>query len=138
MSGSLLLGVCDSSQLCLHRIGETRSVSKNQQVLTDIFVFCVQYYDSVHLASDQKDLLISQLKAEIFEIEQRDKDYLALRDQLYTIQTKYRHLQDEKLLQDNDFKTRHDSNLMTLQSLKKEIDDTRFLLNEKNRSNNDL
>ena len=39
-----------------------------------------QYYDSVHLASDQKDLLISQLKAEIFEIQQRDKDYLALRD----------------------------------------------------------
>ena len=92
----------------------------------------------MHLASDQKDLLISQLKAEIFEIEQRDKDYLALRDQLYTIQTKYRHLQDEKLLQDNDFKTRSDSNMLTLQGLKKEIDDTRFLLNEKNRSNNDL
>ena len=54
--------------------------------LTVIFYFlCTQYYDSVHLASDQKDLLISQLKAEIFEIEQRDKDYLALRDQLYTI-----------------------------------------------------
>lgn len=98
----------------------------------------LQYYDSVHLASDQKDLLISQLKAEIFEIEQRDKDYLALRDQLYSIQTKYRHLQDEKLLQDNDFKTRHDSNMLTLQNLKKEIDDTRFLLNEKNRANNDL
>ena len=90
------------------------------------------------MASDQKDLLISQLKAEIFEIEQRDKDYLALRDQLYTLQTKYRHLQDEKLLQDNDFKTRHDSNSMTLGSLKKEIDDTRYLLNEKNRANNDL
>lgn len=45
----------------------------------------LQYYDSVHLASDQKDLLISQLKAEIFEIQQRDKDYLALRDQLYAI-----------------------------------------------------
>jgi len=27
---------------------------------------------------------------------------------------------------------------MTMMSLKKEIDDTRFLLNEKNRSNNDL
>jgi len=44
------------------------------------FRFSPKYYDSVHLASDQKDLLISQLKAEIFEIEQRDKDYLALRD----------------------------------------------------------
>lgn len=63
---------------------------------------------------------------------------MALRDQLYTIQTKYRHLTDEKLLQDNDFKTRHDSNQLTLGSLRKEIDDTRYLLNEKNRSNNDL
>ena len=63
---------------------------------------------------------------------------MALRDQLYTIQTKYRHLQDEKLLQDNDFKTRSDSNMMSLSGLKKEIDDTRFLLNEKTRSNNDL
>ena len=51
----------------------------------------------MHLASDQKDLLISQLKAEIFEIQQRDKDFLALRDQLYSIQSKYRHLQDDKV-----------------------------------------
>lgn len=97
----------------------------------------LQYYDSVHLASDQKDLLISQLKAEIFEIQQRDKDYLALRDQLYAIQTKFRHLQDEKLLQDNDFKTRHDSNLVTLHGLRKEGDDTKYYLNEKIRSNNE-
>ena len=75
---------------------------------TYILFFFVQYYDSVHLASDQKDLLISQLKAEIFEIQQRDKDYLALRDQLYTIQQKYRHVQDEKLMQDNDYNYRHD------------------------------
>lgn len=47
-------------------------------------------------------------------------------------------MNDEKLLQDNDFKTRHDSNCLTLGSLKKEIDDTRYLLNEKNRCNNEL
>lgn len=56
-----------------------------------------------------------------------------MRDQLYNVQTKYRHLQDEKLLQDNDFKTRHDSNLITVQGQRKEVDDMRFLLNEKNR-----
>lgn len=88
--------------------------------------------------SDQKDLLISQLKAEIFEIQQRDKDYLALRDQLYAIQTKYRHLQDEKLLQENEFKTRQDSNCITLHGLKKECDDARHHLNDKNRCNNDM
>lgn len=97
-----------------------------------------RYYDSVHLASDQKDLLISQLKAEIFEIQQRDKDYLALRDQLYAIQTKYRHLQDEKLCQENEFKTRQDSNCINLHGLKKECDDARHHLNDKNRCNNDM
>ncbi len=87
----------------------------------------------MHLASDQKDLLISQLKAEIFEIQQRDKDYLALRDQLQNVQMKHRHLQDEKLLQDNDFKTRHDSNQATLLGLKNEIDNLRFLLSDKDK-----
>jgi hypothetical protein len=90
------------------------------------------------LASDQKDLLISQLKAEIFEIQQRDKDYIALRDQLYTIQQKYRHMQDEKLMQDNDYNYRHDQNVVTTNACRKEIEDLRFLLNEKNRSNNEF
>ena len=91
----------------------------------------------MHLASDQKDLLISQLKAEIFEIQQRDKDYLALRDQLHNIQSKYRHLSDEKLLQDNDHRAKHESNSISIMGLKKEIDDLRFMLNEKARLNND-
>ena len=56
----------------------------------------------------------------------------------YSVQTKYRYLHDEKLLADNDFKTRHESNLITLQALRKEIHDCRFHLNEKQRCNTDL
>lgn len=41
-------------------------------------------------------------------------------------------------MQDNDFKGKHDANAMGVHQLKKEIDDLRFLLNEKNRGNNDL
>ena len=47
-------------------------------------------------------------------------------------------MQDQKLMQDNDFKHRHDSNSHSIVSLKKEVDDLRFLLNEKNRHNNDI
>jgi len=42
-------------------------------------------------------------------------------------------LQDEKLLQEGDLKNRSDGNQMTIMGLKKELDDMRFLLNEKNR-----
>ena len=57
---------------------------------------------------------------------------------MHCIQTKYRHLQDEKLLQENEFKTRQDSNSITLHGLKKECDDARHHLNDKSRCNNDM
>jgi hypothetical protein len=41
------------------------------------------------------------------------------------------------MLQDNDFKTRHDSNAVLMQGLKKECDDARYHLNERTRANNE-
>lgn len=40
-------------------------------------------------------------------------------------------------MQDNDYNYRHDQNIVGLNNLRKEIEDLRFLLNEKNRSNNE-
>lgn len=40
-------------------------------------------------------------------------------------------------MQDNDYRSKHESNAMSIMTLKKEIDDLRFLLNEKSRVNND-
>ena len=42
-----------------------------------------------------------------------------------------------QLLQDNNFKNKHDANQGNVGQLKRELDDLRFMLNEKNRSNND-
>lgn len=41
-------------------------------------------------------------------------------------------------MQDNDYNYRHDQNVVTANACRKEIEDLRFLLNEKNRSNNEL
>lgn len=46
-------------------------------------------------------------------------------------------MQDEKLMQDNDYNYRHDQNVVGINALRKEIEDLRYLLNEKNRSNNE-
>lgn len=40
-------------------------------------------------------------------------------------------------MQDNDYNYRHDQNVVTTNTLRKEVEDLRFLLNEKNRSNNE-
>ena len=44
-------------------------------------------------------------------------------------------MQDEKLMQDNDYNYRHDQNVVSINTLRKEIEDLRFSLNEKTRSN---
>ena len=41
-------------------------------------------------------------------------------------------------MQDNDYNYRHDQNSVTVMALRKEIEDLRFLLNEKNRNNNEM
>ncbi len=44
---------------------------------------------------------------------------------------------DIQLLQDNDYRGKHEGNAMSVMTLKKEIDNLRFMLNEKSRENND-
>jgi len=41
-------------------------------------------------------------------------------------------------LQDNDFRLKHDSNQVAIVSMKKEMDDLRFLLNDKSRQVGDV
>ena len=41
-------------------------------------------------------------------------------------------------MQDNDYNYRHDQNVVSANTLRKEVEDLRFLLNEKNRSNNEF
>lgn len=41
-------------------------------------------------------------------------------------------------MQDNDYNYRHDQNQVTIMACRKEIEDLRFLLNEKNRGNNEF
>jgi hypothetical protein len=41
-------------------------------------------------------------------------------------------------LQDNDYRAKHEGSAVSIMGLKKEIDDLRFLLNEKSRVNGDM
>ena len=44
-------------------------------------------------------------------MQKKDLDFRQLKETLSDLQSKYRELQERKLLQDSDFKQRHDSNI---------------------------
>lgn len=47
--------------------------------------------------SDHKDLVISQLKAELFELRKNEKDYNELHTKLNNLEHRYNLLQEEKV-----------------------------------------
>lgn len=91
-----------------------------------------RYFSPSQVESDQKDLLISQIKAEIFELKQNERDYLDLAAQLRNIEHCYNLLQDEKLRAESDFKSRNDINFKTIANLKTDIDTLKSNIAENN------
>jgi chromosome segregation ATPase len=91
-----------------------------------------RYFSPSQVESDQKDLLISQIKAEIFELKQNERDYLDLASQLRSIEHRYNLLQEEKLRAESDFKGRNDINFKTIANLKTDIDTLKSNIAEAN------
>lgn len=91
-----------------------------------------RYFSPSQVESDQKDLLISQIKAEIFELKQNERDYLDLASQLRNIEHRYNLLQEEKLRAEVDFKSRNDLNFKTIANLKTDIDTLKSNIAESN------
>jgi chromosome segregation ATPase len=91
-----------------------------------------KYFSSAQVESDQKDLIISQMKAEIFELRQNERDYQDLSSQFMNLDHRYNILQDEKLRSESEYKTRNDLTLKTVANLRTDIDTLKANIAEKN------
>jgi chromosome segregation ATPase len=88
-----------------------------------------KYFDPAQIESDQKDLVVSQLKAELFELRQNERDYNELHSKLNNLEHRYNLLQEEKSLNEREFKNRNELNLRTINNLKSDIDTLKQELN---------
>jgi chromosome segregation ATPase len=91
-----------------------------------------RYFSPAQVESDQKDLIISQIKAEIFELRQGERDYVELAAQLRNLEHRYNLLQDEKIRSEADFKARNELNFKTIANLKTDIDTLKSSIAESN------
>lgn len=71
---------------------------------------------------NQKELLVSQLKAEILELKQNEREYLELATQVRKFEQRYQLLQEETAKGESDFKIRNKQNFETIVNLRTDID----------------
>lgn len=88
--------------------------------------------------TDHKDRLIQQLKQEAIELRQRERDYKALQEQLLHLENNFAQLNDQKRRLDEDNRSRIESNLTFIASLRNEIDDNKAVLTDRKKQNSDL
>ena len=91
-----------------------------------------RYFSPAQVESDQKDLIISQLKADIFELKKNEQESFELTQQIKSLDSKYKSLSDEKQRCESEYKARNEASLRTIASLKTELDDLHSALKERN------
>jgi chromosome segregation ATPase len=91
-----------------------------------------RYFDPAQVESDQKDLIISQLKADQFELRQCEQNLQDLNAQLNNLDHSLAILKEEKARSEKDFKQRNEANMKTISALKAEIDQLKSELSNQN------
>lgn len=94
-------------------------------------------YDSQN-ENKEKDMLISQLKAHIFELEQHEKDYNALEDRFTQLQNAAALERQDKLRLECELKNKEDSYNKTLCSLQNDNENLQLNYNDKMTENKKL
>lgn len=64
------------------------------------------YVDSIRLEGDQKDLLISELKAENFELRNKERHYNAMHDEISGIEHECAEVSKEKRAMEDEMRRR--------------------------------
>lgn len=97
------------------------------------------------MEADQKEIIIGQLKGELYSLKKNEQDYYYLEDQFKKLEQKYRLLQEDKVRcgltqvgADTDFRARHDQALRNISQLKNEADALRAQLRDLNLELGDL
>ena len=83
------------------------------------------------LNSPEKELLISQLKTQVFEYEQNEKNFNGLQGKFRNLQNEYTLLSEEKLRLEYELKQKSESANKTINELRSENENLLVDLNEK-------
>jgi len=97
-----------------------------------------RYFDQSQVESDHKDIVVSQLKAEAFELRENERDYNDLNSRVNNLNHRFNLLQEEKVLDEKEHNYRNELNLKTINALRNEVEGLKSDLNAITRDADDI
>lgn len=86
---------------------------------------------SVKIRSSEKDQLIAELRQQLYDLRNQDRDYRGVNDEIFAMENRYRMLSDDKARAEHENRARLDRGADELADARKQLEDLRYLLSEK-------
>ena len=86
---------------------------------------------NVRIRSSEKDQLIAELRQQLYDFRNQDRDYRGVNDEIFAMENRFRMLSDDKARSEHENRSRLDRSMDDIADARKQLDDLKFLLCEK-------
>jgi hypothetical protein len=76
-------------------------------------------------------MLIHDLRQQLYDLKNQDRDYKGCNDEIINMENRYKIMSDDKVRADMESRARLDRDMDEVADLRKQIDDLKYLLTEK-------
>lgn len=92
----------------------------------------------VKIKSSDKDQLIAELRSQLYELKNQERDYRGVNDDIFSMENRYKLLSEEKVRSEMEGRSRLDRGMDEIAECRKQIEDLKYMLSEKSRQNMEL
>jgi len=85
----------------------------------------------VKIRSSEKDQLIAELRQQLYDLRNQDRDYRGVNDEIFAMENRYRMLADDRARGEQENRARLDRGSDEVADARKQLDDLKYLLQDK-------
>ena len=85
----------------------------------------------VRIRSSEKDQLIAELRQQLYDLRNQDRDYRGVNDEIFAMENRYRMLCDDKARGEHENRERLNRTSDEISDARRQLEDLKFLLSDK-------
>lgn len=96
------------------------------------------FESGVKIRSSEKDQLIAELRQQLYDLKNQDRDYRGVNDEIFSMENRYKMLSDDRERSECENRSRLDRGMDEIADNRRTLEDLKHLLQEKSKHNLDL
>lgn len=93
---------------------------------------------AVRIRSSDKDSLIAELRQQLYDLKNQERDYRGVNDEIFSMDNRYKLMSEEKVRSEMEGRARLDRDMDEIADCRKQVEDLKYMLSDKSRQNMEL